>query len=81
MMSPEGLYDVRGGRGSSVQVGLPGQRHRGAADIRDLWFEGGAGDEVGICGSARLNRSTKLWNHKHTWAYIILCNEYTQKLF
>lgn len=63
---PEGLDDVRGGRGSGVRIRLPGKGDGGAGDIGHLRFGRGARDEVWISGPVGLNRDSKLFMLKTT---------------
>lgn len=67
--SPEGLDDVRCGCGS-ICVGLPCQCDRGTCDIGHLGLGGWTGDQIWVCGSARLDRRSKLWkNHTQFQTY------------
>lgn len=61
---PEGLDYVRGGRGSGVRIGLPGEGDGRAGDIGHLRSGGGTGDEVWIGGPVWLNRDSELFTLK-----------------
>lgn len=58
---PESLYYVRGGRGPSIRIRLPGKGDGGAGDIGQLRFGRGAGNEVWISGPVGLNLDSKLF--------------------